>query len=256
MAESGFNRQKREREFQSKVLARLEPEKNTFLKYANMPFVLWLLSAIILSLGGAYFTGYQQCIKDATDLGEKYNQLSRELFQRNDAIASIVENAKLMDDVVKQANVIPSREPELRDPHFLSIERELAKIEARMDLSGTSDIRAGQSLSPYTLPDQALFQDYAHPYVNLALTNFWILGNKDLPRLKAHVSRAREMAVAIFHVQQWTDTYPVCSFNTVLSSLLGQRPRIIYAETEPVMKGLIESEKQGFIPPDKQIYQP
>src|ERR1700730_14386792 len=121
MAESEFSRQKRERDFQSKVLASLKaPEKNAFFKYANMPFVLWLLSAIILTLGGAYFSGYQQCIKDATDLGERYTQLSRELFQRNDAIASIVRNAKSMEDVIKQANVAASSEPELRDPHFLS----------------------------------------------------------------------------------------------------------------------------------------
>jgi hypothetical protein len=57
MVDNEFLRQRREREFQQRVLAAVEkPKTSRIFKIMNAPSFLWLLTALILTVGGAYIS--------------------------------------------------------------------------------------------------------------------------------------------------------------------------------------------------------
>jgi hypothetical protein len=66
-------REKREREFQQRLLAVLEKTPKT-ARFAviNSPIVIWVLSAIFVTLGGGYYTTYHQCVDDARRITAAY----------------------------------------------------------------------------------------------------------------------------------------------------------------------------------------
>jgi hypothetical protein len=234
------------------MLAAVEKrEINPFLKYANMPIVLWALSAALLSLGSAYFAGYQQCIRDASDLGEKYHQLSYQLFERNERIGDAVQNARSISELRDTANIVVSQHPELRDINSLTIEGKLSRIEDRIDLSRISDLRALTYPKNIFSRERERFESgefqYPHPYINFGFLDLRT-SDKDLVALKAYVSNARKMAEGIFHSQQWTVIFPSCSPVKVAASLVGYNPQIMYAEIEPVLKSVLDAEKNPFQP--------
>ena len=56
MADNEFLRQKREREFQQRVLAALEkPKSHRIIRVINAPFFLWLLTVILVT-GGRFLS--------------------------------------------------------------------------------------------------------------------------------------------------------------------------------------------------------
>ena len=62
-------RQKRERQFQARVLAAVEkPKRNRFLAIINAPIVLWLLSAATLSFVPLLYQTRQQCMQQSGTL--------------------------------------------------------------------------------------------------------------------------------------------------------------------------------------------
>jgi hypothetical protein len=79
-------RNRREREFQSRMLAAVEkPKQSTtgvVAKVLNSPFTLWLLSAILITVGGAFFSTRQQCIADAEKVIESAAKLDSEIARR------------------------------------------------------------------------------------------------------------------------------------------------------------------------------
>jgi hypothetical protein len=88
MTDKEFLRQRREREFQQSVLKALEkPKQSRILKVINSPFFLWLLSALLLTLGGAYFAEYQQCNRDSAQIIDLFYRLTTELELRQKSIA-------------------------------------------------------------------------------------------------------------------------------------------------------------------------
>src|SRR5437016_7933218 len=70
-------RNRRERAFQARVLATLDKPKGApILAALNSPIVLWLLSAILITSGGAYLNNHQQCIQNALTDIDTYSHLA------------------------------------------------------------------------------------------------------------------------------------------------------------------------------------
>ena len=83
MLESELQRQKRERNFQQRVLNAVEaPKRNRFLAVINSAFFLWCISALFLTVGGGYLTNHQQCVREADQLIERRSLLTQELYGR------------------------------------------------------------------------------------------------------------------------------------------------------------------------------
>jgi hypothetical protein len=94
MADNEFLRRRRERQFQEHVLANIgKPASNRSLAVLNSPFFIWLLTLVVLAIGGAYFTRMQQCVGEAEQVMEKRERLETEMDNRRNAIARLVERA-------------------------------------------------------------------------------------------------------------------------------------------------------------------
>src|SRR5260221_4596086 len=90
-------REKEEREFKSRILAALEkPKKIRCLVIINSPIVIWLLSAIVITLGGGYYTTYRQCIADARQVSFIYTTYKYEISYIEDAIANAINETSTM----------------------------------------------------------------------------------------------------------------------------------------------------------------
>jgi hypothetical protein len=76
-------RQKREREFQTRMLASIEkPKPNRLLAIINAPIFLWLISAIFLTGGAAVFQTRQQCTQQSEAAWRKNVLAQNELRNR------------------------------------------------------------------------------------------------------------------------------------------------------------------------------
>lgn len=96
-------REKRDRKFQTRILAALEKKPRTirWLVLLNTPIAIWLLSVIFITLGGGYFTAYRQCIDDGRVISRTYSTYKYEIFYRQDAIVKAISQAKTMADLRK-----------------------------------------------------------------------------------------------------------------------------------------------------------
>lgn len=125
----------REKRFQDRVLAALEkPRRNRFFTIVNSALFLWLLSACVITFGSFYFTTYQQCIREANADSDRYYRLSREVFNRKEYIAGIVVKNKNFEELrVSFAKSIPHVYIEFKDRSLFDLQRELDKIEVKID---------------------------------------------------------------------------------------------------------------------------
>jgi hypothetical protein len=81
--ESDGLRERREREFQRRVLAAIErPKSNRFWAFINSAAFLWLASAIVLTGGGWYITSYQDCAKSSDDVVEKLQNATSDFVSK------------------------------------------------------------------------------------------------------------------------------------------------------------------------------
>lgn len=112
--ENKVMRHKREREFQARVLAKVEkPKENQFWALLNKPFTLWFFSLILVSIFGSYLSAYQQCRKDADDEIERGTKIARELFQRELRIKTIILTSNTVAEMRQEIAKPNSYYPEL-----------------------------------------------------------------------------------------------------------------------------------------------
>ena len=64
------------------MLAAIERRTRPVLGVINSPFFLWLLSAVFITIGGAYFSTRQQCIAEAEKIAEQYEKIGIEIERR------------------------------------------------------------------------------------------------------------------------------------------------------------------------------
>jgi hypothetical protein len=65
-------RERREREFQRRVLSALEKKQNRIWAFLNSGIVLWFLTAMIITVGGSFITNHKQCLADARQIISRY----------------------------------------------------------------------------------------------------------------------------------------------------------------------------------------
>jgi hypothetical protein len=93
MRNNEFTRRRQEREFQARLFAALQkPKRNKLLAIINSPFFLWLMSLVILTIGGTYVGAYQQCTKEALDQITLDVKIQREYIERRGHILDIIDH--------------------------------------------------------------------------------------------------------------------------------------------------------------------
>jgi hypothetical protein len=74
---------RREEEFRRRLLAALEkPPTHRLYRAINSPFILWLLSALLITIGGAYLSNHRTCVEGAQKDIVLYERLASEIFYR------------------------------------------------------------------------------------------------------------------------------------------------------------------------------
>jgi hypothetical protein len=95
MQENKTMREKREREFQAKVLSILGKKKSHWtIRLINAPVFLWLMTVAVVTLGGAYINARQECRRDADDEISRFVKLQRELNEREEHARNIIVSGK------------------------------------------------------------------------------------------------------------------------------------------------------------------
>jgi hypothetical protein len=78
-------------EFQRRVLAAVDrvlaavekPKRGRLLAIINSSFFLWLMSVLLLTIGGSYITNHKQCLDDAEKIIDRRRHLRAELYSRD-----------------------------------------------------------------------------------------------------------------------------------------------------------------------------
>jgi len=157
-------RLKRDRDFQARVLAALvkPPEKKRFWLFAliNSAFFLWLMSAGLITAGGAALSAHRQCLSDADKASQDYMSLTSELDDRILYISSSLQRAHDMDDLKRY--LVPF-------PHFSSALKGVDLGELfwrRIRILKMSDAPVG-SLEPSTADNWIRIEQYRNLVTDL-----------------------------------------------------------------------------------------
>jgi hypothetical protein len=124
---------------------RLEPQPkgpertNIIIRVLNSPFVLWLMSAMLLTVGGAYFTGSQKCEADAGRLITSYYKQQIELMRRLEYISAGVARAKSIEDIRRVIETQPFVYDDLKTRTTRDLNYEVLRTERLIDF--TKDAR-------------------------------------------------------------------------------------------------------------------
>ncbi len=140
MPASDFRRQRREREFQERVLEALEkPKKNRLIAVVNSGFFLWLLTAILVTLGGGYITNHQQCMRDADQIIARKNHLQQEILARQPMQLELVEKAQTLDQLPGGREMQGALLSDLSKVSFLELRQELETLDRRVTYDHLDD---------------------------------------------------------------------------------------------------------------------
>jgi hypothetical protein len=111
------------------------PRPHLLIRCLNAPFTLWLLSAIVLTVGGAYFSGHQKCEADTEKIITNYYKLQIELMERLEHIQAGVASAKSLQDINDTLQTQPNVYIELKERTTRDMIYELRRTEGVIDYS-------------------------------------------------------------------------------------------------------------------------
>jgi hypothetical protein len=159
-----LQRERRERAFQKRVLSAIEKrDQNVFLSILNSAFFLWLLSAIFLTIGGVYFTTYQDCNAKANAGFLEGHRLTAELLDRKRAMADLTANAKSIDDIKKTFKTIPYVFAQFKDASFAELLDEFGFLRMHIEVVGKAPQIVNDVPVELTDPGPALWEGEVPP---------------------------------------------------------------------------------------------
>jgi hypothetical protein len=178
MTEDDTLRHERERAFQASILAALEkPKENKFWALLNKPFTLWLLSLILLTVGGSYISAYRQCQQDAYAQIEQFQKLRRELLERENHIRQIVNGNSTIAAMRDQLAQPYFHDPEYKDYSLKTIKDAYDQY-SKQRIIDFNDIRHWRDVTAETMK----FSDVENGQISTAITD------DDIPALRHFVS--------------------------------------------------------------------
>jgi len=235
MPENEFLRQKREREFQQRMLAALEkPRQNRVWMILNSAFVLWLLSAILITGGGTYITGHKQCLADADQIINRRARLRQELFGRDLAYARRIADPKTFEFTVpdKRGSVLA----DLSNVGYAEIQAEYMNLTSRVRYADIPELNVNAlrlSWLDFVSPrNDKLFDDFH------AADDHDKGGEENLSRALTSQKLLIALVIADQSFEHDLDSLayrfdPNCSMANLLGIALGYRPPIVFAAVSP-----------------------
>jgi len=232
MLETEFNRQKRERDFQARVLSAVEKSKgNRLWTILNSSFVLWLLSAILLTVGGTYFSTHQQCIREAENFIVRRGRIVHEIYIRALERHRVVEKATTFQEAIAAFQSRSTGKFEFAEFSLHSdyeLERELDQMEERFRLPNVP------ALVSRSLP---LAMQFFGMSDNSAFNEYKLMTVKNESEVRMRRAYSAEMASLLFR------SAPECSLRNTLSFALSEKPKYVVTtmSDDPAVKAVTDS---------------
>lgn len=239
--ENDFLRQKREREFQERIIASLEkPKGNRFWAFINSAIFIWFLSATVLAMGGGYITNHQQCLHDAEQIIDRRARLGLELAGRQRAFNDTVQQAKTQKDAPFGPGIKGSVYDDLSKMSYFEVSNEFLKLEGRVERVQFPD---GDEIHQARMKWMEFNRALADKMFDEAQKP--ILGNGP-PTDKAQQAKDFKMQQLMtqlnFEIMSFDrdiDNYayslePNCNLIFVGASVLGYKPPIVLASISPL----------------------
>jgi hypothetical protein len=215
------------RGFQNQVLGAVkQPKTGRLRSFFNSPFVIWCLSAILLTVGGGYITNHQQCMRDADHIIDRRSHLALEIFSRNAAFQTKVADAKTLQPPFFPGNQ-GSLYPDLSKISYGEVERELWSLNERIEMEELPDTKMQTA--------QVRWLDFNSSRVDREYEKFRqpLISTKPdeaLKELKITVELqslydafSRDLDMLAYYYQ------PDCTILKTLGTALGYKPQIVRA---------------------------
>jgi hypothetical protein len=232
MRQSEFLREKREREFYARVLGALEkPNSNRLLAIVNSAAFLWLLSALLITSGGSYFTKYQECARQADEIIDKFQRLNEELYIRRKAIFQAISDSGSIDAIRSSIKELPSIYVDLKPRTIRDLDAEFRKLNARIDHSQLDGLFTRLHVNDPTVTAQQM-----NMYGSIALgivEKSW--PDSGLDNLKYFASRYRVAFERGYLAVRYTEFFPSCEPSTVSKLMFStSKPDVVQGIPNPL----------------------
>jgi hypothetical protein len=224
-------RKRREHDFRARVLAALErPKQSSIGRIINTPLFIWLLSAAFLTVGGGYFTHYQQCSRDVAELRDRFYRLSYEVYRRSDHIAFSVKQANSVHDIRSALNALPTFYSDYRQRTLRELQRELRQIQARIE---PTDAMKALSKKGYDSQIPVAARDLVR-FGSISLGELARdIKDSDLEALKDFMLARESLFKTDYVLHEITVLTPRCSATSVLVDYVFARtPKILVAHPQ------------------------
>jgi len=186
----------------------------------NSPITIWLLTALLLTVGGGALTSYRQCVVEANDAIERHFDAKNELYYRQEYIAERVAIADSIADV---------REAFEKVPHYIARMKDSSSKEVMFIMMRTKRL-IDESTNPF--PDRAT-HIHQFRYTGRDLERYGGILNghlrpdlteAELPRLKYYV--ANEFKRGSQEIIAGLELQPQCNpFSNAANVLFGPSRR-------------------------------
>jgi hypothetical protein len=223
-----FLRNKRDIEFQKRVIAALDRSKpSRWWAFFNSRVFSVLALGMFGAVGSIYFANYHQCHRDADRMSESWYRLTREAMTRHEALWWIIKDAKGLDDLRNFRS--PSVYSEMKDKTLWEILREKRHIARRIDFSATRDIQPSKPRPSSGYSMNELFR-YGKVPVGLVPPE---LSDEELPQIKAFSEKYLNIIFYDYTRDLRLYILPKCGLLNVLKSVIGKPTTIMESSLMP-----------------------
>jgi hypothetical protein len=232
MHEGEFLRERRERDFQAKVLGALDkPESNRFVTIINSAAFLWFLSALFITAGGSYLTKYQECARQADEIAGKFQRINEELYIRRKAIFQVISDSSSMDAIRSGIKDLPSIYVELKPRTIADLDEEFRKLNARIDHSPLGELFARFRVSDTTVTPIQM-KTFGAIALGIVAKSWPETSLDNLKYFAHHYQVSFERG---YLAVRYTEFFPSCSFGTVTKLMLStSKPDVVQGVPNPL----------------------
>jgi hypothetical protein len=195
---------------------------NKILAVINSPAFLWLVTAIFITVAGAFYTAQQQCTRDANQLIDQYYKLSDEIWDRQIYVLAVVNEGKTLGDVKAGLKQIPYTYLELKDRQLGDLVRAFHRVAQRIDGYGHRALVVG------TLPDQVFSPDDFMKFQDITVGRIgpsW--KDEDMPPLKLFATRFFALANHALQTDSRRIVASNCSIRNIVKLMLDPNTPIL-----------------------------
>jgi hypothetical protein len=230
MRENEFQRRRREREFQDRLLRAVEkPKRSRLLVILNTRLFWGIASLVIATAVGAYFTRSQQCFAESSQLIERFVRINRELKIRNIGIQAETGRAVSVGMIRSSIFTIYGQYADLQDRSLRELHVERLRLGERIDFSGVAELRS-RLASPVEPID---IQDYGtYGFVFLA-ERYREVDELDIEKVKDFARKYFPAVLASANAIELTEFTPRCGVNSLLQSLFDRNSPIVATKPTP-----------------------